>query len=115
MGRQMSLPDAGGGKAIKRGPVSFLTTFQDQIADALLLPFEGEVVDVLLLPSSPTEGRPNAKVFVIVGRVDLDLYERITRVTLQLADLSFGTKLNFDIVSPAARPLIPVQALSVRG
>lgn len=53
--------------------------------------------------------------FVVAARIDLDLYERITRVTLQLADICFGKKLNFDIISPSARPLIPVEALSVRG
>lgn len=114
MGSQMSLPGTQISGTSRR-PFSFLTTLQEQIADALLIPFEGEVADVLLLPSRPTEGRPNPKVFVVAAKVDLDLYERITRVTLQLADICFGKKLNFDIISPSARPLIPVEALSVRG
>jgi len=118
MASQMPLPGKHFGNvtaSASRRPFSFLTTLEEQIADALLIPFEGEVADVLLLPSKPAEGRPNPKVFVVAARIDLDLYERITRVTLQLADICFGKKLNFDIISPSARPLIPVEALSVRG
>jgi len=90
------------------------TDIERQLDDTLWAAYEGDIVDVRFLPSAPDSGRPNPKVFVVVREIDVPLYERITRVTMQLADLQQGFLLNFDIVPETALPLVPMEARSIR-
>ncbi len=96
-------------------PREWRTSLDQQLDELLLGGFEDEVVDVRFLRSSPDSGRANPKVFIVVKAVDVALYERITKVTLQIADLLEDFTLNFDIIPEDASPLIPLEALSVRS
>lgn len=96
------------------GPLMLDTRLERQLELLLIKSFSGEVVDVLLRPSSPGKGRKNPKVFIVVEKIDVDLYHRITQVALQLTDLAPGAEMNFDIVPGDAVALIPLDALSVK-
>ena len=113
---QLQIPGTGtpGVRTGKR-PREWRTSIDQQLDELLLGGFEDDVVDVRFLPSNPTGGRAHPKVFIVVKSIDVALYERITKVTLQIADLLENCTLNFDIVPEDATPLIPLEALSVRS
>lgn len=97
-----------------RGPPrGWTTSLETQLGELLLDPFDA-VTDVRLLSSNPSRGRMGPKVFIIVEAVDLTLYEQLSRITLQIADLLGDIPLNFDIVPASAAALIPFDAVSVR-
>lgn len=86
-----------------------------QLARNILDAFPDDVEDVLFLQSSPGAGRPSPKMFVIVKKVDLDLYEELARVTMQIGDALPDQTLNFDFVSAEVRAMLPTEARSVKS
>ncbi len=86
-----------------------------QLARGILAAFADDVEDVLFLESDPKAGRPSPKMFVIVKRVDLDLYEELARVTMQIGDALPGQTLNFDFVSAEVRAMLPFEAVSLKS
>lgn len=86
-----------------------------QLARGILAAFADDVEDVLFLDADAKAGRASPKMFVIVKRVDLDLYEDLARVTMQIGDALPGQTLNFDFVSAEVRSMIPFEAVSLKS
>lgn len=102
------------GREDRLGAMVWRSDLRAQMTRLLQEPYGGEVEDVRILGADASRGRSNAKVFIVVREVDVALYERLTRVTLQIADLSPHHTFNFDIVPRDAVALIPFEALSIR-